>query len=209
MIVNKTCAIGSFQRFVISSRDLLTPLRWNDTKERDFVNQLGKFIPESELKWAFEIQECFYQGDFQGVLDKLQQNEEDITALHGTNYPGFFGIYDMKLQCYIGLGNKKMAARCLKQAKRLTKDNPERIEKLKVMEFLIKQMSINQNMEKKDVKPARIKCSSYRCEKVQSHPRQFQTCARCRAVYYCSKQCQKNTGMTDIGMNVTKIVSNI
>jgi hypothetical protein len=35
-------------------------------------------------------------------------------------------------------------------------------------------------------------CSSPNCDKVESRLDQYQRCSRCKVVYYCSKECQKN-----------------
>lgn len=36
----------------------------------------------------------------------------------------------------------------------------------------------------------RSKCSSYSCENVESHPREFKVCSLCEIVKYCSRECQ-------------------
>merc|ERR1712098_370097 len=59
------------------------------------------------------------------------------------------------------------------------KDGEEKIEKLNV------------KGKWKGGKKFLKRCSNKFCGKIEAQPREFQKCARCGVVYYCSKNCQK------------------
>jgi hypothetical protein len=115
------------------------------------------------------------------------------TEAYGHNGPGLDIFYAIQTRCYIHLGNKTMAERSLKEVKRFNSVNvptDSSIKHINTLELQIQKMRKHKKMKKKEVK-TRAKCSSYECQNVESHPREFKTCMRCRTTKYCSRKCQK------------------
>jgi len=101
-----------------------------------------------------------------------------------TNYR----ILSTMFNCYIRLGRKQDAEKCLKQMKKL-KPVDEEIKFFNSIPDIF--WTINSNNESPKFERNLRQCAYFYCENIESKKGEFKKCNACKVVYYCSKKCQK------------------
>lgn len=106
--------------------------------------------------------------------------QEETTMKHGSVSRIVYCCLFHRTECFIALGKKKEASKSFTLFKRYTSaSGPEVL----VMEEKIASMPLSSRGDDQHAEKVttRMKCSNPTCTQVESHPREFNMCARCKA----------------------------
>jgi tetratricopeptide (TPR) repeat protein len=209
-VVNKTCdggmpkklislAIAFFNGFPTSHFCELV------STSSESVEMIRKILPEAFEKsdpnfWYYHAELCCMENNFQDALVHLEQFQEFLTTTYGHGSPdSLINCYARKTDCYIALGKKKKAKKCLNKLKLLKQNSGSKLSCL--LDGITKYKQQIEEMpddepntdEEPDQKiRSKVQCNSYHCDKVETYLGEFKCCQRCRLKYYCSRKCQKD-----------------
>jgi len=193
LILNKQCCFGGDRHFpqqaikflhICKKYKCLENLEEETSIMRTMLESMNN-MPTSESAYNF-ANLCIVEENFEAALEQIEIAQEDITLKYGSNqFTPLGNCYISKAECYVALGNQKMAKSVLKKLKKF--ENYGFI--IENLEKAITQMPINSN-KKRNVR-TRMQCSSYNCKNIEQNIGAFKVCARCEIKYYCSVKCHK------------------
>merc|ERR1712118_174114 len=114
-------------------------------------------------------------GDYESALEHFKFHERVIGRNLQTHY-------QHRARCYLGLGDKRKALKCVKLVEKYGRIDPD----------LKKQIDNMKQKSKYSVSPYVLrKCSFFKCDRREVRPKEFQQCAKCRKAVYCSAEHQR------------------
>jgi tetratricopeptide (TPR) repeat protein len=202
LILNETCAFDTSVSFAYGATRFF--MFWRQCKfskklrkEIRFLHHqlIEPLLKDSNLQQLLKaLAETFFMLDeYENALEKIESFQEWYTSNHGNDVDALISVYALRLKCYIGLKNKKMAKKTLKRLQKFENHMGNTLKKqlkmAKIQIAKIPKMPTTKNLEQKIVR-TRTKCSAYGCEKIDvPEENAFRFCGGCEIVYYCSEKC--------------------
>ena len=146
-------------------------------------NCLGRMEADEPHTWMCKGDLFVLEGSVEEALHEYANSQEAFILKFGRDHFDMAALLERQVGCYILLGDKKRAEKCMGKMERY--GGAGRLLKMEVKRMKHKP-------EKKISRPkARGKCSNPMCVKEEKTPGEFLMCSRCKRATYCSALCQK------------------